>query len=188
MLGWQTLYQTCLECKRCPLGQNRNNMVFGEGNLQADLMFIGEAPGRDEDMTGHPFVGRAGQLLDKALLALELTRQEHYYITNICKCRPQNNRVPLEEEAQLCLPFLRNQFALIKPRIIVCLGATAMKYVIDREARISKIRGQWRECKGVHMMATFHPAALLRDENKKRVFWEDLKQVKHKYVELTGEK
>lgn len=188
MLGWQGLYQTCLECNRCPLGQNRKNMVFGEGNFQADLMFIGEAPGRDEDITGRPFVGRAGQLLDKALLALELTREEHYYIANICKCRPQNNRVPLEEEAQMCLPFLRNQFALIKPKIIVCLGATAMKYIIDREARISKIRGQWYQRKGIYIMATFHPAALLRDENKKRVFWEDLKKVKHKYVELTGNK
>jgi uracil-DNA glycosylase len=159
-------------------------MVFGEGNLKAHIMFIGEAPGADEDKQGLPFVGKAGQLLTKGLTALDLIRGRDYYICNICKCRPENNRTPFDDEAEACLPYLRNQVALIRPRIIVCLGATAMKYVIGRDCRITRDRGKWIEKRGFHMMATFHPAALFRDEAKKALFWQDLKSIKAKYDEL----
>lgn len=159
-------------------------MVFGDGNPLAPLMFIGEAPGADEDEQGKPFVGRAGQLLTKGLEALNFKRQRDYYICNICKCRPKNNRTPKEEEANSCIPFLRNQVALVKPKIIVCLGATSMNYVISSQWRITKDRGIWIEKKGFYMMATFHPAALFRDESKKQVFWQDLKSVRRKYDEI----
>lgn len=159
-------------------------MVFGDGNPLAPLMFIGEAPGADEDEQGKPFVGRAGQLLTKGLEALNFKRQRDYYICNICKCRPESNRTPKEEEANSCIPFLRNQVALVKPKIIVCLGATSMNYVISSQWRITKDRGIWIEKKGFYMMATFHPAALFRDESKKQVFWQDLKSVRRKYDEI----
>ncbi len=182
-MHFQELYQTCITCEKCPLHANRTNVVFGDGNIRAPLMFIGEAPGADEDRTGIPFVGRAGQLLTKGLEALQLTRNE-YYICNICKCRPENNRTPLEEEAEACLPYLRNQVALIKPKIIVCLGATAMKYILGKDFRITRDRGKWVERKGFYMIATFHPAALFRDESKKFLFWNDLKIIKEKYSEI----
>lgn len=194
MLGWKQLYEECIQCHKCTLGKNRTNMVFGEGNIKAKIMFIGEAPGADEDRTGKPFVGKAGQLLTKGLTALELLRDRDYYICNICKCRPENNRTPFEEEAHTCIPYLRNQVALVRPRIIVCLGATAMKYIIRgdqsdtgdivNEWRITRDRGRWIERKCFLMMATFHPAAILRDENKKKLFWEDLKSIKEKYDEI----
>lgn len=184
MLGWKELYEECNSCKKCTLSANRKNMVFGEGNLKAPIMFIGEAPGADEDEQRRPFVGRAGQLLTKGLTALDLLRGREYYICNICKCRPENNRTPSDEEAELCLPYLRNQVALVKPKIIVCLGSTAMKFVIDKEWRITRDRGKWIERKGYQMIATFHPAALFRDESKKQLFWQDLKSIKNKYDEL----
>lgn len=181
MLPMDELSKAVKSCCKCGLHKNRTNTVLGEGNPGAKLMFIGEAPGADEDRLGRPFVGKAGQLLDKGLAALGFYRNKNYYICNICKCRPENNRTPKEDEAEACLPYLRNQVALIRPRIIVCLGATAAKYVIDREARITAIRGNWIERNGYHIIATFHPAALLRDESKKRLFWEDLKKIKEKY-------
>lgn len=184
MLGWKDLYNQCKNCQSCELGKNRRNMVFGEGNLQAPIMFIGEAPGADEDEQGKPFVGKAGQLLTKGLTALELTRDRDYYICNVCKCRPENNRTPYDSEAESCIPYLRNQVALVKPKIIVCLGATAMKNVIDKEWKITRDRGKWIERKGYYMMATFHPAALFRDESKKQLFWQDLKSVKYKYEQI----
>ncbi|OFI05496.1 uracil DNA glycosylase superfamily protein [Clostridium acetireducens DSM 10703] len=187
MLKWRELYEECYDCDKCNLAKKRNNMVFGEGNSKANLMFIGEAPGADEDKLGRPFVGRAGQLLEKGLTALNLNREKHYYICNICKCRPENNRVPTEQEAEACLPYLRNQVALVKPKIIVCLGATAMKYIIDKDWKITRDRGKWVEKKGIYLMATFHPAALFRDESKKVLFWSDLKGIKKKYEELCEE-
>jgi uracil-DNA glycosylase len=159
-------------------------MVFGEGNPTAPIMFVGEAPGADEDEEGKPFVGKAGQLLTKGLTALDLIRDRDYYICNVCKCRPENNRTPYDEEAESCLPFLRNQVALVKPKIIVCLGATAMRHVIDKDWKITRDRGKWVERKGYYMIATFHPAALFRDESKKALFWQDLKGIKKKYDEL----
>lgn len=179
MHNWEKLIEECSSCKRCSLGNTRTNIVIGRGNVNAPMMFVGEGPGEQEDLQGLPFVGPAGKLLDLLLEALEID-EEDYYIANIVKCRPPRNREPLEEEAEMCLPFLRNQVALIKPKIIVCLGGTAVKYIIDREARITQIRGQWIERKGYWIMPTFHPAALLRDESKKVLMFEDFKKVKQR--------
>lgn len=187
MLSMDELYSQINSCTRCRLHINRTNTVPGEGNMRSRLMFIGEAPGADEDRLGRPFVGKAGQLLDKALAALDFHRDKNFYICNICKCRPENNRTPEEDEAEACLPFLRNQVAVIRPRIIVCLGATAAKHIIDKGARITAIRGEWFERKGFYILATFHPAALFRDESKKRLFWEDLRKVKEKYDEIISD-
>ncbi|MDP4177788.1 MAG: uracil-DNA glycosylase [Bacillota bacterium] len=184
MLYWKELINQCEGCNKCRLSENRTHVVFGEGNPKAKLMFVGEAPGADEDRLGRPFVGKAGQLLTKGLTSLNLERSRDYYICNICKCRPENNRTPLEDEAISCLPYLRNQAALIKPKIIVCLGAVAMKYIIGEEFKITRDRGKWIERKGVYIMPTFHPAALFRDESKKALFWQDLKQIKVKYDEI----
>lgn len=184
MLQWKELYDECKECEKCGLIKGRTNIVFGDGSLNADIMFIGEAPGADEDRTGIPFVGRAGQLLTKGLLALDLHRERDYYISNICKCRPENNRNPLEEEARACIPYLRNQVALVKPKIIVCLGAVAGKYIIGPNLRITRDRGIWVERKGFFIMPTFHPSAVLRDPNKKTPFWQDLKEIKRKYEQI----
>lgn len=184
MLSMDELSREIAGCTRCRLNLNRTNTVPGEGSLRAKVMFIGEAPGAEEDRLGRPFVGKAGQLLDKALKALDFSREKNFYICNICKCRPENNRTPADDEAEACIPFLRNQVAIIKPKIIVCLGATSVKYIIDKHAKITSIRGTWFERKGYYIIATFHPAALLRDESKKRLFWEDLKKVKEKYEEI----
>ena len=186
MLTVDELSRVIAGCTKCRLHLNRTNTVPGEGNPDARVMFIGEAPGADEDRLGRPFVGKAGQLLDKALNALGFYRSKNYYICNICKCRPENNRTPADDEAEACLPYLRSQVSIVKPRIIVCLGATSVKHIIDKQARVTSIRGIWFEKKGYYIMATFHPAALLRDESKKRLFWEDLKKVKEKYDEITS--
>lgn len=183
MLRWKELYTTCLECERCRLSSTRTQVVFGEGNLHAPVVFIGEGPGADEDRLGRPFVGRAGQLLEKGLRALGWDRND-VYIANVVKCRPPGNRVPEAEEADACLPWLRNQIALIRPKIIVCLGATAAKAVVDAEIRITRDRGIWKEKNGVWILPTFHPAALLRDESKKRLFWEDLQALYQKYQQV----
>lgn len=183
MLGWKELIEECKSCRRCGLYNNRTNIVVGRGNQKAPLMLIGEAPGEQEDMQGLPFVGPAGQLLDLLLCALMID-EEKYYIANIVKCRPPGNRVPLDEEANQCLPFLRKQVALVKPKIIVCLGATAMRHIIDKDAKITQIRGQWVVRKSFWIMPTFHPAALLRDQSKKLLMWEDFKKVKNKLNEI----
>lgn len=166
-------------CKRCNLCTKRKNVVFGEGNEKAKIMFVGEGPGEDEDNTGRPFVGKAGQLLTKMIEAIGL-RREDVYIANIVKCRPPNNRVPFEDEAESCLPFLRNQVAIIRPRIIVCLGATSAKYIINRSVRITRDRGVWHEKGGFLIIPTYHPSALLRDPDKKRDAWEDFKSIREK--------
>jgi len=180
---WKQLVRAVETCQKCGLSETRTHAVPGEGNPDADLMFIGEGPGRDEDLSGRPFVGKAGQLLDKMIAAIGLKREE-VYIANIVKCRPPGNRVPRESEAESCLPYLRRQVYLVRPRIIVCLGATAMRYVIDRKASITSIRGQWFERKGYWLMATYHPAALLRDPDKKYDAWEDFKKIRDKLHEL----
>ena len=153
---------------------------MGEGNINAKIMFIGEGPGADEDKQGLPFVGKAGQLMNKAFQALGINREE-IYIANIVKCRPPSNRVPEEDEAQACLNYLRNQVVLIKPEIIVLLGSTALKNILGKEYGITAVRGKWMEKNGIKYMPTWHPAALLRDENKKIEFWQDLKELK-KYL------
>lgn len=183
MSDWEELINECINCKRCNLGKTRTNVVIGRGSLNAPMMLVGEGPGEQEDKQGKPFVGPAGKLLDLLLEAL-MIKEEDYYIANIVKCRPPGNRVPLDEEAEQCLPYLRKQVSLVRPRIIVCLGATAMKYIIDRKAKITQIRGQWIERKGYWFMPTFHPAALLRDESKKALMWEDFKKVKQKLDEI----
>jgi DNA polymerase len=169
----------CKSCQSCELGKNRTNIVVGRGNINAPIMFIGEGPGEQEDLQGQPFVGPAGKLLDVLLDAL-MFKPDDYYIANIVKCRPPNNRVPNDVEAEKCLPYLRNQVALIRPRIIVCLGSTAAKYVISKDIKITHIRGQWFEQKGYWIMPTFHPAALLRDASKKALLFRDIKEVKIK--------
>ncbi|SKC85516.1 uracil-DNA glycosylase [Maledivibacter halophilus] len=177
------LKQITYKCRRCGLCKGRTNVVFGQGNPKADIMFIGEGPGRQEDLKGIAFIGAAGQLFTKGLNAIGLKREE-IYIANIVKCRPPNNRNPKEDEMKACLPYLRWQVKIIKPKIIVCLGSVAAKKIIDENLKITKQRGQWIEKKGCMILPTFHPAALLRDENKKRPFWEDLKEVKRMYKEI----
>ena len=180
---WKELYSEINSCQKCRLCEQRTNIVIGEGDPKATIMFIGEGPGRDEDLSGRPFVGRAGQLLDKMTGAIGFRREE-VYIANVVKSRPPNNRTPEESEADACLPYLRVQFALIRPKIIVCLGATAAKYIYDPNVRITRDRGVWKEKKGVWILPTYHPAALLRDESKKREAWEDMQKLKQKYDEI----
>lgn len=179
--NWEDLEKSILECKKCRLCTNRTNIVFGQGNKKARLMFIGEGPGADEDKQGIPFVGKAGQLMNNAFQALEINRED-VYIANIVKCRPQSNRVPEDDEVQTCLNYLRNQVILIKPKIIVLLGSTALKNILGKEYGITAVRGNWMEKNGIKYMPTWHPAALLRDENKKIEFWQDLKEAK-KYID-----
>ena len=179
--NWEDLEKSILECKKCRLCTNRTNIVFGQGNKKARLMFIGEEPGADEDKQGIPFVGKAGQLMNNAFQALEINRED-VYIANIVKCRPPSNRVPEDDEVQTCLNYLRNQVILIKPKIIVLLGSTALKNILGKEYGITAVRGNWMEKNGIKYMPTWHPAALLRDENKKIEFWQDLKEAK-KYID-----
>lgn len=174
--NWEKLEKAIIGCRKCKLCENRLNIVFGEGNKNANIMFIGEGPGADEDKQGLPFVGRAGQLMNKAFDALGINR-EKIYISNIVKCRPPNNRVPENDEAEACLDYLRNQVILVKPKIIVLLGNTALKNILGSEYKISSIRGNWIEKKNILYMPTWHPAALLRDDLKKIDFWKDLKKV-----------
>ncbi len=181
--SWKTIESEIENCSRCALCQRRNQIVLGEGNKDADIMLVGEGPGGDEDKIGRPFVGKAGQLLDKMLVSIDM-RREDLYITNVVKCRPPGNRTPLEEEAEACLPLLRMQYSLIRPKIIVCLGATATRHLYDPEARITRVRGVWKQKSGVWILPTYHPAALLRDETKKRDVWNDLQSLSKKYNEL----
>ena len=181
--NWEQLESSIVNCRRCKLCQNRTNIVFGIGNKNADIMFVGEGPGADEDRQGLPFVGKAGQLMNKAFEGLGIDRGE-VYIANIVKCRPPSNRVPENEEAEACLNYLRNQVILIKPKIIVLLGSTALKNILGKDYGITSTRGKWIERKGILYMPTWHPAALLRDETKKIEFWKDLKLVVEKYSQL----
>lgn len=183
---WEALEQACTHCTRCRLHETRTNVVIGRGNPRAPILFVGEGPGRQEDEQGLPFVGQAGMLLDHALAGLGLT-QEEYYIANVVKCRPPENRTPLDDECKACLEFLRGQFALIQPKIVVCLGNVALVNLLSPDARITKVRGTWIDRRGVLFTATYHPAALLRDESKKLDFWQDLKAVRKKLDELRKE-
>ena len=185
-VSWESVLSDIEQCEGCDLCKTRTHVVPGEGNEHAALMFVGEGPGADEDRTGRPFVGRAGQLLDRMIVAMGLTRED-VYIANVVKCRPPQNRTPLPEEMHACLPHLRGQFALVRPKIIVCLGATAARALINPEIRITRERGQWTEKKGVFFLPTYHPAALLRDPAKKHEAWEDLQKVMKKLEELHDE-
>lgn len=178
---WKELEESIENCKKCKLCNSRNNIVFGEGNKKAEIMFIGEGPGADEDAMGRPFVGKAGKLMNNAFDGIGIKREE-VYIANIVKCRPPNNRNPEDDEAMACLNYLRNQVVLIKPKIIVLLGSVALKNILGKEYGITASRGKWIEKKDILYMPTWHPAALLRDENKKIDFWNDLKLIKDKIL------
>lgn len=181
----EQLRESCLACRRCELRSGCKQVVFGDGNPRSRLMLVGEGPGADEDRIGIPFVGRAGQLLDRILAAAEIERSD-IYIANVVKCRPPSNRLPFQDEVDACLPHLKEQIRLINPEIIVCLGALATKTLIDKSASITRCRGQWHELEGRRYLATFHPAALLRDPGKKKEVWEDFKQVLKYYNKSEG--
>ncbi len=160
-------------CRLCPLGDTRTTFVYGVGNPNADILFVGEAPGRDEDLQGEPFVGRAGKLLDKILAAMELSRNE-VYIANILKCRPPNNRDPLPDEMEKCFPYLREQVRLIRPKMICALGRIAGQALLKTSTPLGRLRGQWHEYEGIPTIVTYHPAALLRFPTYKKGTWEDM--------------
>jgi len=164
------------ECRRCALCSGRKTMVFGEGNPEARLVLVGEAPGREEDLQGRPFVGEAGRLLERILFAMGLQR-EQVYICNVIKCRPPQNRDPSPEEIAACEPYLQRQLAAIRPRVIVTLGRFAAQTLLRNQTPISQLRGQWQTYQGVALMPTYHPAYLLRNPAEKRDVWEDMKQV-----------
>ncbi len=180
------LEEGCKSCTLCSLRSGCMQVVFGDGNPRARLMLVGEGPGAEEDRQGKPFVGAAGQLLDRILAAINLSRQR-VYIANIVKCRPPGNRAPSNEEIIKCLPYLKQQIELIDPLIIVTLGAVATRVLLDPGASITRIRGNWVQHNGRFWMPTFHPAALLRDPGKKKPVWEDFKQVKQKYDQTVDE-
>lgn len=182
---WQSFIHQCQNCSACELAATRTNVVIGRGdNLDAPVMLVGEGPGEREDHTGQAFVGRAGKLLDVLLNAL-MFEPSDYYIANIVKCRPPKNREPLKEEAQACLPWLRFQVKYIKPKILVCLGGTALKYLVGEEARITRIRGNWIERPGFfRIMPTYHPSAALRDPSRKEELFQDMKKVKEYLQEI----
>ena len=176
---WQELHDACASCEKCPLAASRTNCVFGVGNKNADILFVGEAPGEQEDLSGIPFVGRAGQLLDKFLYAVDIDRED-IYIANILKCRPPKNRDPLPAEEDACMDFLREQVRLIKPKIIVCLGRIAAMRLIRPDFKITKEHGQWFEKGSFLMTAVYHPALLLRDPRRKEEMLIDMKNIKKK--------
>ena len=187
MLDWTELKRECAECTRCGLCETRNNVVFGIGNEHADIMFVGEGPGEQEDLQGFPFVGPAGKLLDDMLSIIDLNRNRNCYIANIVKCRPPRNRDPLETEQDACIGYLRNQVALIRPKIIVCLGRVAAKRLIDPDYRITRQHGQWTQRNGVWMTAIYHPSALLRDVGKRPETFDDLLSIRAKMQEMAIE-
>ena len=184
MMDWENLKQTCYSCTRCGLCQERHNVVFGVGNETADIMFVGEGPGEQEDLQGMPFVGPAGKLLDDMLRIIDLSRESNCYIANIVKCRPPRNRDPLETEQDACIDYLRNQVALVKPKIIVCLGRIAAKRLIREDYRITREHGQWIQKNGIWMTAIYHPSALLRDVGKRPETFEDLLSIRAKLREV----
>lgn len=182
--NWEQLENACKSCNKCELCKTRTNVVVGVGNKNADVLFIGEGPGENEDLKGEPFVGRAGQLLDKMLKAVDLDRQKNIYIANMVKCRPPQNRDPKPEEQEQCINWLRNQVKLIRPKIIVCLGRISSSRLIKPDIKITKEHGQFFEKNGTLMMPMLHPAALLRDPRKKPEAFEDFLKLRDKIEEL----
>lgn len=180
----ESLRPGILKCTKCGLARTRNHVIFGEGNPNAGIMLIGEAPGRDEDIQGRPFVGLSGQLLDKILAACGFSRNGHVFISNIVKCRPPGNRLPTPEEASVCMPWLLMQIEIINPKIMILLGATALKYMAGSDYRITKDHGKWITISDRITIPVYHPAALLRDPSLKRDTWEDFKIIFYKYREL----
>ena len=178
------LEKECTKCSKCEPCKTRHNVVFGVGNTNADVMFIGEGPGENEDLQGEPFVGRGGQLLDKMLCAVDLDREKNIYIANIVKCRPPHNRDPKPEEQEMCIDWLRNQVKLIKPKIIVCLGRIAALKIIRSDSKITKEHGVFIKKGNVEMMAMYHPAAVLRDPRKKEDAFQDFLTLREKIKEI----
>lgn len=183
MHRWDELENLCKSCTKCGLCQTRTNVVFGVGPKDADILFVGEGPGEQEDLQGEPFVGAAGKLLDDMLSIIDLGRH-NCYIANIVKCRPPHNRDPQEEEQAACIDYLRNQVALIQPKLIVCLGRVAAKKLINPDFRITREHGQWICKNGIWMTAIYHPSALLRDLSKRPETFEDLISIREKYREV----
>ena len=183
-MDMDTLKAECLACTRCELCATRTNVVFGQGVPDAEVLFVGEGPGQSEDEQGLPFVGRSGQLLDKYLFAIDLDRKKNCYIANIVKCRPPKNRDPLNTEQDACIGYLRAQTALLRPKIIVCLGRIAAMRIIDKDFRITRQHGQWFHRAGVAMTAIYHPSAVLRDPLKGPDTFVDLKSIQAKVKEL----
>lgn len=184
MLEWEALESACDNCTRCGLCETRHHVVFGIGNRNADILFVGEGPGEQEDLKGEPFVGPAGKLLDEMLCIIDLDRNSNCYIANIVKCRPPQNRDPMETEQDACIGFLRNQVALIRPKAIVCLGRIAAMRLIRPDYRITREHGQWVEKNGIWMTAIYHPSALLRDVSKRPETFEDLLSIREKLREI----
>ena len=180
----EQLRQRCNECHACPLGDTRTNLVFGVGNPNADLMFVGEAPGEQEDLSGTPFVGRAGQLLDKYLYAVDIARED-VYIANILKCRPPKNRDPLPAEEDMCIGYLREQVLAIRPKVIVCLGRISAMRIIKPDFKITAEHGKWFDKNGYSVCAVYHPAALLRDPRKKDEMLADMMAIKERMDALS---
>lgn len=185
--NWEELKENCLNCRKCGLCEVRSNVVFGVGNPRAKVMFIGEGPGRNEDLQGEPFVGAGGQLLDKYLAAVDLDRRTNIYIANIVKCRPPQNRDPLQEEQEACMDWLRNQTALLRPKIIVCLGRIAAMRIIKPDFKITREHGQFFKKGNIYMTATLHPAALLRNPAQKPAAFDDFLKLRDKIDELQAD-
>lgn len=186
MIDFEDLKREVEICTKCPLHSTRTKAVFGNGNPNAEIMIIAEGPGYYEDQSGMVFQGKSGELLDKILAASGFSRGEHIYISNIVKCRPPNNRAPSDSEKEACLPYLYQQIEHVNPKIIILLGATALKGLIDPNARITQVRGQWIKWKDRWVMPTYHPSALLRNPSLKRPVWEDFKRVVAQYRELVN--
>ena len=182
--SWEELKSECLACKKCQLCKERTNVVLGCGNINAEVMLIGEGPGANEDMLGMPFVGRSGKLLDEMLSKIDLDRNKNIYIANIVKCRPPQNRDPLPEEQEACIEWLRNQVAIIKPKIIVAVGRIAALKIIDPNIKITQDHGKFYKKKKIWFMPTIHPASLLRNPNQKKLVEEDLLTLKQKILEI----
>lgn len=185
--NWEELKENCLNCRKCSLCEVHSNVVFGVGNPCAKVMFIGEGPGRNEDLQGEPFVGAGGQLLDKYLAAVDLDRRTNIYIANIVKCRPPQNRDPLQEEQEACMDWLRNQTALLRPKIIVCLGRIAAMRIIKPDFKITREHGQFFKKGNIYMTATLHPAALLRNPAQKPAAFDDFLKLRDKIDELQAD-
>jgi len=177
MLSWEELEAQCKKCARCGLHEKRTNVVFGAGNRAAEVLFVGEGPGESEDRRGEPFVGRAGLLLDDMLKIIGLSREKNIFIANIVKCRPPNNRDPQTAEREACLPWLRAQYSLIRPKILVCLGRIAAAELIGGDFKITRDHGKWYDKDGVKFMALYHPSALLRDPHRRPDTFVDLKSL-----------
>jgi len=173
------------ECQNCPLGKTRKNFVFGSGNPQAEVLFVGEAPGGEEDAQGLPFVGQAGQLLTKILESTGTWKREDVFICNVLKCRPPGNRAPLPEEVEQCRPYLEEQIRVIQPKLIMALGASAAQALLRTKESVGKLRHKWHDYLGIPLRVTYHPAALLRFGGYKKDVWEDMKELTRRYQEIT---